>query len=74
MGGAFRTAQMPISRASAKRRSTEASGVAALTGPLVAIHVATLPFNVIKQILKHPLTDIGLENFLADWHKTRQRI
>jgi transaldolase len=37
-------------------------------------HVATLPFSVIKQILKHPLTDIGLENFLADWHKTRQQI
>jgi transaldolase len=37
-------------------------------------HVATLPFSVIKQILKHPLTDIGLENFLSDWHKSRQRI
>ena len=37
-------------------------------------HVATLPLNVIKQMLKHPLTDTGLENFLADWHKTRQRI
>ena len=37
-------------------------------------HVATLPFNVIKQILQHPLTDIGLERFLADWHKTRQKI
>src|SRR6516162_8462667 len=31
-------------------------------------HVATLPFSVIKQIIKHPLTDNGLENFLADWH------
>ena len=37
-------------------------------------HIATLPFSVIKQILKHPLTDQGLENFLADWHKTRQQI
>jgi transaldolase len=37
-------------------------------------HIATLPFGVFKQILKHPLTDIGLENFLADWHKTRQQI
>jgi transaldolase len=36
--------------------------------------VATLPFNVLTQILKHPLTDVGLENFLADWHKTKQRI
>jgi transaldolase len=40
----------------------------------VGAHVATLPFNVIKQIVHHPLTDIGLERFLADWHKTRQKI
>jgi transaldolase len=37
-------------------------------------HVATLPFNVLRQMLKHPLTDLGLENFLADWHKTKQTI
>lgn len=37
-------------------------------------HVATLPFNVIKQILHHPLTDRGLESFLADWHKSKQQI
>jgi hypothetical protein len=29
---------------------------------------------VIKQTLAHPLTDIGLERFLADWHKTKQKI
>ncbi|MGH8011469.1 MAG: fructose-6-phosphate aldolase [Candidatus Binataceae bacterium] len=37
-------------------------------------HVATLPFAVIKQILQHPLTDLGLERFLADWRKTKQII
>jgi len=37
-------------------------------------HVATLPFNVIKQILHHPLTDRGLESFLADWHSSKQKI
>jgi len=31
--------------------------------------VATVPFNVIDQLLKHPLTDSGLEKFLADWEK-----
>src|SRR5207245_2652629 len=36
--------------------------------------VATLPPNVIKQMLYHPLTDLGLESFLADWHKTKQKI
>jgi transaldolase len=37
-------------------------------------HVATLPFNVLKQILCHPLTNIGLEQFLADWHASKQKI
>ncbi len=36
--------------------------------------VATLPPAVIRQLLKHPLTDRGLEAFLADWHKTGQSI
>ncbi len=36
-------------------------------------HVATCPFSVIQQIMKHPLTDIGLERFLADYHKAGQR-
>ncbi len=38
---------------------------AALTGA----HIATIPFSVIDQIVKHPLTDIGIEKFLADWKK-----
>jgi transaldolase len=33
---------------------------------LLGAHVATLPFKVITQLLKHPLTDIGLKQFLAD--------
>ena len=32
-------------------------------------HVATIPFGVIDKMFKHPLTDIGLENFLKDWNK-----
>lgn len=36
--------------------------------------VATLPPAVIRQLLKHPLTDRGLEAFLADWRKTGQSI
>lgn len=31
--------------------------------------VATIPFGVIAQLLKHPLTDIGIERFAADWKK-----
>jgi hypothetical protein len=29
---------------------------------------------VIKQILRHPLTDAGLEKFLSDWRQTKQKI
>ncbi len=36
--------------------------------------VATLPPAVLKQLIAHPLTDRGLEAFLADWHKTGQAI
>ncbi|HEY6419059.1 MAG TPA: fructose-6-phosphate aldolase [Candidatus Binataceae bacterium] len=36
--------------------------------------VATVPFSVLKQMLHHPLTDLGLERFLADWRKTNQKI
>ncbi len=30
-------------------------------------HIATVPYKILMQALKHPLTDIGLERFLADW-------
>ncbi len=36
-------------------------------------HIATVPFNVIQQLVKHPLTDQGLERFLADWQNRKTR-
>jgi len=36
---------------------------------LAGAHVVTLPFAVLEQLLKHPLTDIGLKKFLDDWEK-----
>jgi transaldolase len=36
---------------------------------LAGSHVATIPAKVIDQMFKHPLTDKGLETFLADWKK-----
>ncbi len=38
---------------------------------LMGADVATIPLKVIDQLLKHPLTDIGLEKFLADWDKVK---
>ena len=40
---------------------------------LLGAHVATIPAKVIQQLAKHPLTDIGLEKFLADWEKVKNR-
>jgi len=37
---------------------------------LAGADVATMPFKVIQQLVKHPLTDKGLEAFLADWKKS----
>lgn len=37
-------------------------------------HVATLPPNVMKQLAQHPLTDKGIDTFMADWKKTGQKI
>jgi transaldolase len=34
--------------------------------------IATIPFKVIEQLVRHPLTDIGLDNFLKDWQKVER--
>ena len=40
-----------------------------LDAALMGADIATMPYNVIRQLIKHPLTDIGLDKFLADWKK-----
>lgn len=35
-------------------------------------HIATIPTTVIKQIIKHPLTDIGIEKFISDWENANR--
>lgn len=42
-----------------------------LNAALIGADICTIPFSVIKQLAKHPLTDIGIEKFLADWEKTK---
>jgi transaldolase len=41
-----------------------------LDAALMGADIATIPFKVIQQLIRHPLTDIGLEKFLADWKKS----
>ena len=39
---------------------------------LMGADIATMPFKVLQQLVKHPLTDVGIKNFLADWEKVRK--
>lgn len=41
---------------------------------LAGAHIATVPYKVLLQMLKHPLTDSGLERFLADWEKQKSSL
>jgi len=39
---------------------------------LLGADIATIPYKVIAQLAKHPLTDIGMKQFLADWEKRQK--
>ncbi len=41
---------------------------------LAGAHIATIPMKAIKQMMAHPLTDMGLEAFLADWAKLQEEL
>ncbi len=52
--------------------------VASIRNPLhvveaakIGADIATIPYSVITQLIKHPLTDIGIEKFLKDWEKVK---
>ena len=54
--------------------------VASIRNPLhvidaakIGAHIATIPYSVITQLIKHPLTDAGIEKFLKDWEKVPRR-
>jgi len=42
-----------------------------LNSALVAADICTIPFSVMKQLAKHPLTDVGIAKFMADWEKSK---
>jgi len=42
-----------------------------LNAALIGADICTIPYSVMMQLEKHPLTDIGIEKFLADWDKSK---
>jgi transaldolase len=43
-----------------------------LEGALAGADIATVPYGVLMQLMKHPLTDIGLKKFREDWERARK--
>jgi transaldolase len=66
---AFRYYQLPTQVIAASIRHPQHCVAAAKIGA----HIATVPYNVLMQMMNHPLTDIGIKNFLADWQRVSQR-
>jgi transaldolase len=40
---------------------------------MIGSHIATVPYNVLMQMIQHPLTDVGIKRFLADWRSASKR-
>ena len=59
---------LPTQVIAASIRSPEQVAQVAAAGA----HIATLPFKVLEQMLRHPLTDKGIETFLADWERAQR--
>lgn len=45
-----------------------------LDAALIGADIATIPYKVLMQLFKHPLTDIGIDRFLKDWQKSGMEI
>ena len=44
-----------------------------LTAAKIGAHIATMPYEVLLKMIRHPLTDIGIERFRNDWNKVMAR-
>ena len=40
---------------------------------LIGSHIATVPYNVLMQMIQHPFTDVGIKRFLADWKSVAKK-
>jgi len=65
----FDTYDLPTEVIAASLRHPQHFVEAARTGA----HIATLPYNVLTQLMSHPLTDIGIKRFLDDWRKVNPK-
>ncbi len=43
-----------------------------LNAALLGADICTIPFSVLQQLVKHPLTDLGIDKFLGDWNKVQK--
>ncbi len=64
----FKEYQLPTEVIAASIRHPQHCVIAAKVGA----HIATIPYNVLMQMIRHPLTDIGVSRFLADWQRVSQ--
>ena len=65
----FKHYQLPTQVIAASIRHPQHCVAAAKAGA----HIATVPHNVLMQMIRHPLTDIGISRFLSDWQRVSQR-
>jgi transaldolase len=65
----FDNYQLPTEVIAASIRHPEHCIAAAKSGA----HIATVPYNVLMQMIRHPMTDIGISRFLADWRQVSSR-
>jgi transaldolase len=61
----FEYYELPTEVIAASIRHTQHCAAAAKAGA----HIATVPYNVLMQMIRHPLTDIGIARFLGDWQR-----
>ena len=61
----FKHYQLPTQVIAASIRHPQHCVTAAKAGT----HIATVPYNVLMQMIRHPLTDAGISSFLADWQR-----
>ena len=61
----FEYYELPTEVIAASIRHTQHCAAAAKAGA----HIATVPYNVLMQMIRHPLTDIGIARFLSDWQR-----